>query len=177
MLGDQQFGANDLGVNLGEAPLQGGLAVEERFEVERVGEVFDQRGVGNHGLEESADRIAAGSSAKPPVKLPEKPFENVVGSLGLVQPGAVGGGKLDGVGEEFFGVLVDLGNQALPVWKAGIVGAGDEVFAKGLNGLLDRADGQGFAAGVEARGVASFGDAHGGAQLVEDFNLGLKGGD
>ena len=177
MLGGEQFGANEVGVDVGEAPLQGGLAVEERFEVERVGEVFDQRGVGNHRLEESADRIAAGSTAKTPVKIPEKPFENVVGSLGLDEPGAVGSGKLDGVGEEFFGVLVDLGNQAFPVWNLGIVGAGDEVFAKGQNGLLDRTDGQRFVSGVEARGTAGLGDAHGAAQLVKDFDFCLEGGD
>lgn len=68
-------------------------------------------------------------------------------------------------------------NQALPVLSAGIVGAGDEVFAKGQDGLLDRADGQRFVAGVEAGGAAGFGDPHGAAQLVEDCDFGLERGD
>jgi len=177
MLGGEQFGANDLGVDLGEAPLQRGLAVEESFEVGRVGEVFDERSVGDHGLEESTDGIAAGSSAKSPAKIPEEPFEYIVGSLGLDELGSVGRAKLDGVGEEFIGVLVDLGNQALPVLSAGIVRAGDEVLAKGQDGLLDRADGQGFVAGVEAGGAAGFGDPHGVAQLVENFDFGFERGD
>ena len=78
-----QFPADGVDVDLGKAFLQSCVTVEQDFEVSRVVQVPDQRRVGNHGLQQPADRVLATFSARAAPKIPEETFHQVVGTLGL----------------------------------------------------------------------------------------------
>lgn len=169
-----QFFSNRIGLDLGEAFFQSGLAIEQDFEVVGVFQISDQRGIGDHALEEPADGVVSTFAPDTAPKVAKKSFHNIIGSLRLDWQWSVGSFESDGIGEEFFSIFVDLIHHGLPVFRGGVIGSGGDLFAELFDGFLNRTQGDGVAAGVQARGLADLSDAHRTAQLVEHFTFEIQ---
>ena len=77
------FAANRLDINLRKAFFQGGLTVEENFQVVRVLQISDQRRVRNHGLKEFADGVMPAFPASTAAEIAKEALHDVVGALRL----------------------------------------------------------------------------------------------
>jgi hypothetical protein len=100
---------------LGEAFFQRCLAVEQDLEVVGVFQIADQRGVGDHALEETADGVMAALAPGPVPEVAKKSFHDVIRPLGRDLQGAVPRFHGDRIGEEFISIFVDLLHHRLPV--------------------------------------------------------------
>ena len=84
---------------------QGGLAIQEHFQVVWVVQVLDERGVRNHRLQEFAQRVVAAPAAFPAVEIAEEALQQVVGALGLNEPWSLGRLHGDGLAKSLFPYL------------------------------------------------------------------------
>lgn len=63
--------------------LQDRLAVQDDCHIVLVVQVFNQRGVGQHGLQRPLFGVVAGFAPLPALEVPEELLQDIVGSLGM----------------------------------------------------------------------------------------------
>jgi len=124
-------------LDLSEQSLQGGLAIQEDFQVAGVLKIVNQGGVSQHGAQGSAQGLAAGFVAALAFEISKESFHEIVGSLGLDPAAALWGGNDQGGRKQLWAVAFDLIEHLLQGGRARIIGTRPNLLCQGLNFLLE----------------------------------------
>ncbi len=150
---EEELLAEGVDFDLGKDVFECSVFFQQEVHVGGVLKISDERCLGQHRAKQSARGSVSGSAAVGSFEVAEELFEDVVGSLRLNLNGAGGGLNGDGIGEEFFPVLVDLGDHLLNIWALSVILPACEPSPESRDSLLEGAD-VGFAAlVVEAVGA------------------------
>ena len=161
-------------VDLSEQRLQGGLAVQEDFEVLRVLEIVNQRGVRQHGAQGLTQRLATGFVAATAFEIAKEPLHKIVGSLGLDRAGAVWGGNDQRGREQLGAVALDLLDHLLQSGRGRVIGTRSHVLCPGLNFSLKSVHLDQLAIMIESLASGHWGDVRSLAELIEQRAMGFQ---
>ncbi|MEK7677451.1 MAG: hypothetical protein AAB676_16615 [Verrucomicrobiota bacterium] len=115
-----------------------------------------------------------GFAAAIALEVPKEPFHDIVGSLGLDGSGALQGGHHQRGGKELGARVFNLLDHFLEGGRGGIIGTSTDLCRKLLDLLLEGVHLDGLALLIKSLAPAHRGDAQGLAQLLEEWDRGLK---